>query len=225
MRNNKTSRRTSAVVNFCYICGSVAVLIVGISIIISSIKNFGSKLPNNMITSDTKDAQTQLYTTQELAQYACNEFVFRDGIVFNMTKSEVLQNETAQMISDQGDSVLYSMNYICPDDILLYTFRNNSLFSMMYTFGIRYTDYNKYIEDFYSVNEWMCAKYGIPTTDEVTWRDNSFRGIISNDVALAEGDIMYMTVWNGIGNATITHFMFLKDNVILHCVLYTPTQS
>ena len=242
MGHRSKNRSRLKFLDICYICGSVVVLIAGAIVLAGTVQSVKTRLIfDDPVIADIIDLQTASPENNSIdqfsitpmntsyqpmpTQYVGNQFVFRNDIKFDMRKGDVMQNESAQLLSDQGDSVIYGVNFICPDYILLYTFRDNRLFSMTYTFGIRYDDYNDYIDDFRSVNEWLYSKYGTPFMDEVSWLDTTFQGLISNSTALAEGDIMYITSWKPIGDATVTHFMFLEDNVIMHCILYTPMQS
>jgi hypothetical protein len=81
---------------------------------------------------------------------------------WGMTKQEVIKSEKSKAASDEPDSLIYATKILGLDAVLLYEFINDKLMGSGYIITEKYSNENKYIEEYNDIVAALKKKYGKP---------------------------------------------------------------
>ncbi len=92
--------------------------------------------------------------------------------------------------------IRYKRSIMARNCLVEYVFNDNRLVATRYNFLDKYTDKNRYIEDYLKIKNNLISKIGTPRADTVTWQDPTYK---SNNAywgkALGMGHVEYHTKW------------------------------
>ena len=169
-----------------------------------------------------------------LCASAEEEFTFRNGIKFGMSKSEVKALEEGTPAEEQSDAVLYANQEAAGKDAsVVYYFEDGKLYLILVVFKEEHSNDNLFIDDFEDVDEALKTKYGTPYIDaKKMWSDDTYQSD-PNDwgFAVRVGDLTYMTLFSICdGTVEIMHALsgdnYEADHMLAYeCSDFGPTET
>ena len=155
------------------------------------------------------------------------EFSFRSGIKFGMTKSEVKALEGGTPKQEEADALMYTNEEAAGKDAsLIYYFEGGKLYLILVVFEEEHTNDNLYIDDFEDIDEALKTKYGTPYINaEKLWKDDTYKSD-PNDwgFAVCVGDLIYMTSFSICdGTVEIMHGLNGDNYEANHMLAYEAT--
>ena len=181
--------------------------------------------PSSRIHSSTDNQKVTLDTLQEEVD---DQNVVLDRVAdfqnsnWGMTKSEVLQAE-AKGLSEMDIGNLAGVKDVSGREaIVSFEFENGKLYDGMIIFTDEHTNENLYIDDYNSIKNALCEKYGEPVTDWQDWSDDLYRDDPDEwGFAVSLGDVAFYTTWKTEtteiaqiltgDNFEVTHFINYRD--------------
>lgn len=123
---------------------------------------------------------------------------FRNA-AWGMTKDEVEAVETAELIVDKDDLVIYRDQVGRYADVDTgYSFVGNKLTKGTYMFSENHDEKSSPIEDFYQIKEELGAIYGKPTMEGSDWLNERKYNVPEDQLVamVAKGDLVYFSRWS-----------------------------
>lgn len=147
------------------------------------------------------------------------EHDFRNA-TWGISKSEIKKIETAKLLDETDEVLMYRGKVGTYDAVIVYKFTNNKLRTGAYFVKEEHTNENLFIEDYNDINKILKTKYGMPTTDDIIWIDTLYKDKYSDwGFAVSLGDLKYSTTWK-IGNMSIVHTLDGDNYKINHDIVY-----
>lgn len=102
---------------------------------------------------------------------------------WGMSVKEVKENETIQsswelrapVLPDYEQRVAYNTQIEGVDAALTYVFYEDHLGQAKYVFEPQHEDAVEYVQDFFTVKDWISQSYGLPTSGQEIWLDNLYQ--------------------------------------------------
>ena len=158
------------------------------------------------------------------AAQAEEEFTFRNGIKFGMSKAEVKALESNLPAEEEENGLAYKNESAAGEDAtIIYLFENDRLYNMGVKFTEKHSNENLYINDFENIDEALKAKYGAPTIDaQQVWYDDLYKSD-KNDwgFAISCGDLIYLSCFDNVADSvSILHGLQGDNYEISHNLFY-----
>lgn len=130
-----------------------------------------------------------------LSVNAAEEYDFRN-VNWGMSQEKVKENETAELILPSEEMLVYKNSINNKDYMLIYNFKDDTLYSAAYLFGKSFYDDNLYIDEYDYLQELLIGKYGEPLEDETYWFDDTYKYEYNDHgLAISIGDMAKRTLW------------------------------
>jgi hypothetical protein len=118
------------------------------------------------------------------------------AVRWGMSRAEVKGRESAQLVSDAPDGIMYEVSVAGHDAALAYFFVEDSLTSSIYQFTEEHTNKNDFIEDYNELKQMLTRKYGVPAEDTTVWKDRLYQDDPSQwGMAVATGGLALRSKW------------------------------
>lgn len=156
--------------------------------------------------------------TLNTAPQSSNEFIFRNGLKFGMSRGEAIRIE-GECDEVMDNAMLYKTTASGLDAMMFLVFDNNKLVSIAYLFTENRSVYTEQIDNYILVQEALIEKYGIPAVGETSWEHHSDHVKLAIGLTLATEEEQVSSLWK-LPNVTISHTLSGKDQRISHMLIY-----
>lgn len=137
---------------------------------------------------------------------------------WGMTKNQVKQTETSEIIKETNEAILYSVKLAGYESFVGYIFVDNKLTRAKYLIIEKHSNKNDYIVDYSSIKNLLEKKYGIPKEHEKIWKNDLYKDDYSQwGFAISLGHLMYYSIWET--DKTDIIFSLYGDNYKLNTVI------
>jgi hypothetical protein len=151
-------------------------------------------------------------------------FAFTDGIVFGMTRAEIIMLESDISFSEYDDYIAYAgFKSAGKDAILAYFFdEDDALDKIFVMYTDTHTNANQYIDDFDNIDKALTTKYGAARIDDFyNWSNSSYEDDIEHHgLALSMGYLTILSEWD-LENVVIGHLIAGDNFEVTHSLSYT----
>lgn len=150
------------------------------------------------------------------------------GYTWGTPKSKIIeeQGEPDDRFDQKGDedAIVYNDRVASVDVQCGLWFRSDKLSMVKCIVIDNHRNNGKYVEDFRTLNEALCRKYGEPNEDHIRLRDGN--EYTSAGLELVSGDLRYMDVWRfEEHNLRVTHTLMFDDGTLTHSVMYVSVEE
>jgi hypothetical protein len=140
------------------------------------------------------------------------------------TPEQVIENEGASPVAKNATELMWKDSIDNKDCEVWYMFVNNKLFRGAYVFTETYSNENKYVDRYKSVNKILIDKYLKPHTNEVRWDSDLYKGDHARrGMAVLVGDAVYGSQWT-LKQSTIMHLLSGGNFEANHFIMYNSIQ-
>lgn len=157
-----------------------------------------------------------------------DDFSFRNGVMFGMSREQVITCEGREPDeSSEEDGLYYAKQKSAGKDVsLLYQFDSDKLYRIYVRFIAEHSNDNLFLQDFDEVDVALQAKYGeAATLKEFSWKSDTFKGDETHyGLAVSAGYLVIGSIWYS-GNCQIGHILMGDNYKINHAILYRPTNN
>ena len=147
------------------------------------------------------------------------------GMPGGSTEYYVKSHESFTLVSDQSENLIFSGTVANLDVYAAYQFVGNKLARAVYLFNENHSNENQYLDDYYSVESILTAKYGAPdVADEMDWNNDLYKGDTSNyGMAIAVGDLSMFSQWN-TPSEKISEEIYGDNYDVVHRIVYLSNE-
>ncbi|OBQ55249.1 hypothetical protein [Halodesulfovibrio spirochaetisodalis] len=115
---------------------------------------------------------------------------------WGMTKQEVKQSETANLVTELGDALMFEDYLLQREYEIIYVFVKNKLVRAKYVLKDKYSNENMYLFAYREMSNVLTKKYGTPIGDEKFWSNSLYKDDIEkHGFAVSIGHLLQYQEW------------------------------
>ena len=115
---------------------------------------------------------------------------------WGITIDQVKILESARLVMDNGKMLSYEGRVAGLPCQIVYNFVKNQLTESHYFFKPQHSTDNAFVQDYDTLKHSISEKYGTPTLDDATWKDDTYKGIPAKvGLAVRSGHLSLVTKW------------------------------
>ena len=117
---------------------------------------------------------------------------------WGMSPNEVKESESLELVQETEDALVYETTIAGLNTYLGYIFTDGKLTRTKYYITEIHMNESEYVTDYDYLNGFLKKKYGIPTQEEVAWKDDSPYKARKSDWGnrIEDGDLTLFTIYN-----------------------------
>ncbi|RKD88335.1 hypothetical protein [Mangrovibacterium diazotrophicum] len=143
------------------------------------------------------------------------------NVSFGMSKVEVKTAESADLIADQDNMIVYSDQIASIDVSVVYVFTDGLLTEGMLVSAEKYSNSNQYYEDYLRLKSLLSEKYGKAVNNE-NWNNTQYKESPANiGTALSLGQVSFLSKWEDDPRIKVSLLLQGKNHKVNLIVKYT----
>ncbi len=151
------------------------------------------------------------------------EFVYGDGITFGMSIDRVAELLGEASDADSETLVYGGLTVAGENATVSYHFSDGLLYGILVSFTDMYSNANKHITKFFSIDDSLGEKYGTPSiSGKYKWSDSLFKDDEEKyGIAVSAGYLTIFSQWV-VNEVAISHTLVGGEGKINNLILYMP---